>query len=296
MKNISKKIRYIFEYLIFKILSFYTLAFSMEKAAKIWAFILMKIGPFLKPHKIAIKNLKKIYPQLSAEELTIITSKLWQNYGYFVAEFIHGPRLSKQDLQNHIELEGEDVVEQIRNSSKPVIIFTAHLANWDFILHYAKILNLPLSVVYRKANNYFIDEEIYQARKSENIDLVAKGFTGIDNLKKAIREKRSLVMLVDQKMNTGVSVPFLGHEAMTASAIAKIALKFDFQIVPLQLIRKEKSNFKIIFHPFLKIKKTTNLDNDIRKILIDINDIIGGWINQNPSQWFWFHNRWKDKK
>ena len=33
-------------------------------------------------------------------------------------------------------------------------------------------------------------------------------------------------------------------------------------------------------------------DNDTIKTMQKINDIIEGWIKENPSQWFWVHDRW----
>ena len=46
-------------------------------------------------------------------------------------------------------------------------------------------------------------------------------------------------MLIDQKMNDGVSVNFFGHQAMTPTAIAKFALKFKCPIVPALCIREK---------------------------------------------------------
>ena len=40
------------------------------------------------------------------------------------------------------------------------------------------------------------------------------------------REGRALCMLVDQKMNDGIAVPFFGRDAMTAPALARLALRY----------------------------------------------------------------------
>ena len=40
-------------------------------------------------------------------------------------------------------------------------------------------------------------------------------------------------MLIDQKMNDGIKINFFGKEAMTATAIAKLALKFKSTVFQL---------------------------------------------------------------
>ena len=112
------------------------------------------------------------------------------------------------------------------------------------------------------------------------------------DLIKAIKAKYAISMLVDQKMNDGIKVPFFGRPAMTAHAIARLALQFGYPIVPCQIVRTKGSYFRVIIHPPIDIQKTNNTDTDCYNIMLKINRILEGWIKENPSQWLWFHNRW----
>jgi KDO2-lipid IV(A) lauroyltransferase len=42
-------------------------------------------------------------------------------------------------------------------------------------------------------------------------------------------------LLADQKMNDGIPVPFFGRPAMTAPALAVLALRFDCDALPLRV-------------------------------------------------------------
>ena len=42
--------------------------------------------------------------------------------------------------------------------------------------------------------------------------------------------------------------------------------------------------------------KSKNKEADAINTTQKINDIIEGWIKENPSQWFWVHDRWNIKK
>jgi KDO2-lipid IV(A) lauroyltransferase len=91
---------------------------------------------------------------------------------------------------------------------------------------------------------------------------------------------------MDQKFNEGLSVPFFGKEAMTASAIARLAKKFQCPLVPVQVERKPNAHFRVTFHPPL-CTKGTEYD-----ILQQVNAHLEQWILETPDQWLWLHNRW----
>ena len=51
---------------------------------------------------------------------------------------------------------------------------------------------------------------------------------------------------------------------------------------------------EIIIHPKLNTNKFSGDKNKkVKDIMVEINNLISGWINQNPGQWFWHHRRWK---
>jgi KDO2-lipid IV(A) lauroyltransferase len=85
----------------------------------------------------------------------------------------------------------------------------------------------------------------------------------------------------------------MGQNAMTSDGFAKIALNFGYPILPLQIVRiNNTSNFRITIHKPLELNLTDNKAENIRQIVLRANQVMEGWINQNPEQWLWFHRRW----
>ena len=101
-------------------------------------------------------------------------------------------------------------------------------------------------------------------------------------------------MLVDQKMNDGIAVPFLGQAAMTAPALAVFALKYRCPVVPARVTRLGGARFRITFEPPLPVPDSGDHHADVRTMMTRVNAIIERWIRAAPEQWLWLHNRWPD--
>jgi len=257
----------------------------LDLASFTGGMIARAIGPFLSAHQTAKKNLKLAYPNLTRDEQYTFLSAMWDNLGRTAAEMPHLP----DNLFSRVEMSG---LEHIPKDGKPVLFFSAHLANWELNAPMAFRHGVNLAVIYRHANNPYVDEMIRSLRASQCNDQFAKGPKGGAGLMRALRAKQSIAMLIDQKMNDGIALPFFGHNAMTATAIAELSLRFNLPIIPAHVVRTKGAHFKGYVSPPLAYEKTGDKEKDVRTIMLAINRIIEGWIREHPEQWFWVHKRW----
>jgi KDO2-lipid IV(A) lauroyltransferase len=109
---------------------------------------------------------------------------------------------------------------------------------------------------------------------------------------RAIKGGHTLAMLIDQKMNEGIAVPFFGRDAMTAPAIAELALRYDMPIIPARVFRTKGCHFDARAYPPLVIEKTGDMEKDVLAIMTQINAQMEAWVREKPEQWFWVHQRW----
>src|SRR5207253_2644034 len=103
---------------------------------------------------------------------------------------------------------------------------------------------------------------------------------------------QSLAMLIDQKMNDGIAVPFFGRDAMTAPAIAEFALRYNLELIPARVVRTKGCHFEATIFPPMAYEKTGDEEKDVLTIMTAINAILETWIREHPEQWFWVHKRW----
>ena len=269
---------------------------SFERASAVGGWLGRIIGRRLKAHRIAKTNLSKMMPQLSSTEQQSLLTSMWDNLGRTAGEFPHLSQLSKSEFERITKVHNQAVLDQVKAAhahKRPVIFFSGHFANWEILPRAAKEWGVPLALVYRKANNSLVDDMILSIRKNYQTEGISKTEGGMRRIVEVLKEGRALGMLVDQRASEGISIPLLGKDAKTASAIANFALKYHALLVPVQIERLDgKAKFNITLHKPLDIVPTKNAKQDAIRIMIQINELLGAFIQAAPSQWFWVHRRW----
>jgi len=259
-------------------------------ASGLGGWIGRRVGPRLSVHELARKNLNRAFPEKSADEIETILGGMWDNLGRTAFEYPHLDRL-KIYQGGPVEVIGAEAVDTLKGDGKPGIFFTGHLANWEIPALTITRRGLPVHLVYRAPNNPLV-ESLFLQRGFGGGTLIPKGPQGAKMIVKQLRQGGHLGMLVDQKMNDGIPVPFFGRDAMTAPALAQFAIKYDCPVVPVQAIRTGGAAFRIIYHQPLEIAPTGDAKADTREIMGRVNAMLEGWVREHPEQWLWVHNRW----
>ncbi|MBM3567036.1 MAG: lauroyl acyltransferase, partial [Alphaproteobacteria bacterium] len=121
-----------------------------------------------------------------------------------------------------------------------------------------------------------------------------KGAGSVRPLLQSLNNGNHLGMMVDQKMNDGIAAPFMGHPAMTATALVDFALRLDCPVVPARVERTGGAHFRLIVGPPMALTRIGDKKADIETNVRHMNAIIEGWVRARPEQWLWLHNRWMD--
>lgn len=240
--------------------------------------------------KKARHNLRLAMPEQAAQHEAIIKGA-WQNMGRVLLEY---PHLNKLWDSGRITVEGAQRLQV--PSTKPYIFVGIHQANWETGPLVAARYGWNLAAIYRPLNNPFIDPLLRYARTANNQKLYTKSAEGAMALLRYVRSGGSAAMLIDQRLGDGISVPFFGQPALTPPMAALMAVKYGAGIMPVQIVRKNKTHFHIIVH------KAPDMPNDgteaerVLALTTALYAMFEGWIREYPDQWLWMHDRWRPKK
>ena len=292
IRKFLKSLRHPFEAL-FALLTyclFYCL--SPDKASAMGGRITRKLIPLSGATKTARKNLEGALPDNLYDINTQIIANVCDNFGRDMAEYSHLHRMNVyQDPR--FEIHGIDIIDQMKNDGKPGIIYGAHLANWEVAIMALNQRGLKTTQIYRAMNNPYVDFLVKYVQRKIGTEVLTKGPGDAKKVLDVLLNGGHLYILVDQKMNKGVSVPFFGRDAMTPAAAVRLAMKFKCPLVPARVERLEGGfKFKITFYPPQELIDTGNLSQDLYTNLCTMNQTLESWIRERPDQWLWLHKRW----
>lgn len=275
------------------------------------------IGPHIGRSRIARQNLARAFPDRSPAEIEAILRDMWENIGRTIFEYANlapllpAPPQDPTASTRRSRIEGVTHLQALAQDGKAGLLMSAHYGNWELVTLAAAACGVePLAVVYRAANNRLLNRHIrsLQARGGGGAEPIPKGQAGARRLLASLKEGAHVILLVDQKMNDGIPVPFFGQDAMTAPALAQLALRFDVPVVPVaaRRLRDERGRFMARFCleigpplPPPPLEESDQPEDDaaqrnrrIAAFMARVNGEIETWIRADPGQWLWIHKRW----
>jgi Kdo2-lipid IVA lauroyltransferase/acyltransferase len=266
----------------------------IDLASGLGGFLARLVGPRLGISKRARRNLALAMPELSATEREAVVRKMWDNLGRVVAEYPHVGAIKCFVPGTRLDVVGTEHVDAAVARGKPILFVSGHYGNWETNGIASAQYGLPVILVYRAPNNPIVAALMERTRADFSSSVIAKGAGGARQLIQAIKANQTIGILIDQKMNDGIPVPFFGRDAMTAPAIAQFAVRLGCVLVPARTERLTGARFRITVYPPLELPATGDRGADERAIMVAINQIVEGWIRERPEQWLWLHRRWPD--
>ena len=256
--------------------------FDVRTASNILGGIVRRIGPLIPVSRVADANLRLALPHLDAAARRRVIAEVWDNLGRTVAEFPHLGRLEETASGPGWEIVGREVMEALIADPAGAILVGGHLSNWEIGPVAMSRLGLRLGFFYRAASTDVADRIILDLREQGHrraLPSFPKGAAGARQAAMHLARGGHLGMLVDQKLNNGIQVPFFGHPAMTAPAAAALGLRLKAKIIPCRLERIGPVRYR-------------SQEGDVAALTAAINQRLEAWISASPGEWLWLHRRW----
>jgi KDO2-lipid IV(A) lauroyltransferase len=247
--------------------------------------------------RVGRRNLELALPDVSSEERDRILHRLFRSLGWQLVEFCRMARYTPENTRNWIRTEGLEHYLAAEARGKGVLIVTGHMGAWELSSFYHSLMGHPMGMVIRRLDNRPLDEFVNGIRclhgnRVLHKDDFARG------LLTAMRKGETVGILMDTNMTPpqGVFVEFFGHEACTASGLARVALKTGAAVLPgFMLWEEAERRYVLHFGPQLAFERTSDGEADIVAATQQCTRVIESWIRRYPDQWLWIHRRWKTR-
>lgn len=249
------------------------------------------LGPLLGIRHKMHENIDRAFPDISFEKKKGIIRDCWGHLGRIIAEYPHLENIARR----RVEIAGAEHVEAAIKSGKGAILWSGHIGNWEvFAPALALHFGVDPTITYRALNNPYADRLLQRARAlGGRITGIPKHHSSGKTLLQHAKEGRCIGILIDQKYNAGLPVPFFYQEAMTNPIAVKLAMHYNCALIPFRVERLgNEARFRLTFFPQQAINDDAGQPRSEIELLKECHSLMEEWIKQTPAQWLWMHKRW----
>ncbi len=255
------------------------------------------LGPRFKKKSAIVKaNLRQALPDKSSAQIDMLMQRVWGNAGAVFAEYAHLERICHTEADTRMEVVNLGDIETFRNPASPMVIATAHLANWELIGAAIVKAGAPFVALYSPPANPWFEKLLVKQRQTLGCELVARD-ASMRTLFRALEQGKSIGMVMDRRIDSGKQLPFFGEDMSTTLLPAKLALRYGCQLVPVQVERLRTAHYRVTFHPAVQADDpqadtTTQATQMARKV----NTLFEHWIRARPQDWLCTKRLWPKQK
>ena len=284
------KIKYFFQFIFIIILFLIFKIIGLKNSSRLSGKLFKIIGPFFMSNNLIHENIKKALPSVPLDKIIKIKNGMWDNYGRIFAEYIFIKRFREDKSKKNIIIDGEKILDKIRDKGTPVVFISGHFSNFELMAMQIEKSGINLSAIYRPLNNIFLNKLMEKIRKNFICKKqIKKGMSGIRELIKLHKKNYSTALMIDQRVTEGIKSSFFNQDAFTTTIPAQLVKKFGIPVVPIYIERFDEIKFKITVYEPINFTE----DSSVKIITDKLNKILEKMILKKPEQWIWSHNRWK---
>jgi KDO2-lipid IV(A) lauroyltransferase len=295
--TLKPKIRFRLEYFIFTaiIFSFKILPRSLSGTEAALFRVLSRLISN-RHNGIVDKNLRIAFPEMTAPERGETRKKI---YRFFSRMFVFNLNvLAKGNIEKVIPTVKINHPERLKEArAKGAILITAHFGNWELLPYILKNrLDLPIYSIARSMDNPYIEERVKTFRQYMGSKVIYKKGS-LRRILELLDQGRTVGFLIDQNVikKEGITVTFFKESIFATPILARIHLKKDVPVLPVFLCH-EKNHLRMEILSPIPRSRPDGSPKTVRQLTQEYMAIIEGKIKEYPTQWFWFHNRWKNLK
>jgi KDO2-lipid IV(A) lauroyltransferase len=264
---------------------------GLRSATGLGAAILPVVGSVTSAHKTSLRNIRLAFPNESDAWHRELRHQMWREIGRMSGEFPHMDKFLEKYKSGEVEFRGRERVEA--TLGKGAVFIGGHFSDWEITSLCLAQVDPTSHFTYRPANNPIIDKYIVETRAGFGLVLqAAKGKEGGMGLLRSLKKGRSVALMNDQKYNKGLSVPFFGHECMTADGPTRLALRFNVPLIPITGRREGERFIATAYEPIPLDYDNPDSDDTVYNGVKRINEFMEARVREAPEQWFWAHRRW----
>jgi len=241
--------------------------------------------------KVVMKNLRNSFPEKSTAEIKVLYKNYYSYLCDLVLETLKTLTMSEKEAKERCVFHKPEWLDTFYNENKSLVIVMGHYGNWEWAgPSFSLNTNYQLVVAYLPLTNPYFEKMMSGMRTKFGTQITP----AVNTLRTMVGNRKQITataLIADQTAwaDQAYWTTFLNQDTAVFTGPEKLAIKFDYPIVFMNVKRIKRGYYEI--HPELLFefpKETTE-----GQITEKFTNRLEEEIRINPATWLWSHKRWK---
>jgi KDO2-lipid IV(A) lauroyltransferase len=295
----SLQLRYLAEYLLIRIVLSLIQAVNIEtcQAGCRW-LAWLACDVFRIRGRVVAENLSIALPEKTLAQRKDLGRRMWEHLLLMVCEIaqIHR-KIHETNWRKFVEVRGKRQWIEVVSRQGPKVCVTGHFGNFEALGHVCSFWGFRTYTVARTLDNPYLDRLVSRFRESMGQRILPKRRSAAQ-ADEVLQTGGILALLGDQHAGRrGCIVDFLGRPASCHKALALFALLNRAPVMVATCTRAGRPmHFSIAMDALIDPATNPPECESVEELTQWYNDALAARIRQQPEQYWWLHDRWKELK
>jgi KDO2-lipid IV(A) lauroyltransferase len=292
-----RNLRHLGEYLAVRVALSLMQAVSIETCQGVCRWLAWLAGDVFRLRgRVVEENLRIAFPEKSDAERRAIARRMWNHVLLMVCEIAHiHRRIHETNWRKYVEIYDKRQWIRVVGRRGPKVCLTGHFGNFEALGHVSSFWGFRTYTVARTLDNPYLDRLVNRFRESMGQRVLPKSDSA-GQADEVLRTGGILALLGDQHAGRkGCVVEFLGRPASCHKALALFALLNRAPVMVVTCARADKPlHFRMGLDALLDPADNPPEFGSVEELTQWYNDALATRIREQPEQYWWLHDRWKD--
>jgi Kdo2-lipid IVA lauroyltransferase/acyltransferase len=246
---------------------------------------------------LVLDNLRRAFPEWTEADRRALLPGIYAQLLALGLDGLGMEHLTREELRDGVEIDDRtrQLIEEFRNSGRGFVVMTAHFGNWEWMGAFMLALGFEVGTLAKPLRNETVQAFIAAQRERMGYSVFYTDQSPL-RLFRHVRKGGIIALLADQDARrNGTFIPFFDYPASTPTGPAWVAVKLGVPILPGFGFRTASGSIRAWagepFYPDPEADENEEIERALRHYHAQLEMVI----RQEPTQYMWFHRRWKTR-
>lgn len=257
--------------------------------------LLYRLSPHLR--EVLAHNLRHVLgPDASEERVQALTRQACVNIAKGHYELFRVSRLTPEEVQDLVQMEGFEHLEEAIGRGKGVIVVTAHLGNVDLVGQLPLAYGIPISGAAWHLKPERLFRYTLKLRQRHGVRLYPSDGSMV-GLLRALKRGEIIALPCDRDFADNTrTIDFFGQPARLPHGPIRLSRRTGAPLLPAFVERLPDETFRVYVEPPIVVPHTDDAETDIVGTMEQIVSIMERHISRRPEQWLVAAPVWSREK